>query len=188
MNLQVIDNFLDYDDFILLQNELGYCGWRLENYSTGLQRSQKKDQFWIKVPASGSHPGDFYNNSALLNDPFYQYLGDKVKWKLRRITGHYRLKLDQININGQSFGQDGWVHHDRPDDRHLGLLLFASPTWDRDWGGEFVVYDIFDRPTYVNNIPNRAVLFPPNVDHRGVAPSRKSTALRVTMVFFFEKI
>jgi hypothetical protein len=124
----------------------------------------------------------------LLNDPFYQYLGDKVKWKLRRITGHYRLKLDQININGQSFGQDGWVHHDRPDDRHLGLLLFASPTWDRDWGGEFVVYDIFDRPTYVNNIPNRAVLFPPNFDHRGVAPSRKSTALRVTMVFFFEKI
>lgn len=184
MNLQVIDNFLDVDDFIKLQEELGYGGWRLENYSSGIHREEQKNQFWIKA----THQGLNYYRGEILNDPFYVYLADKVKWKLRRITGHYRLRLDQININGQTFGQDGWVHHDRPDDRYIGLLLFASPEWDRDWAGEFVVYDIFDNPNYVNNVPNRAVIFPPNFDHRGLAPTRKTTNLRVTLAFFFEKL
>lgn len=106
-----------------------------------------------------------------------------------------KAKIDQNYVHGQKFriyrwfmnihptGYDGTMHEDNYDNLPTFLYCLA-PFWDPEWGGEFILYDNNKEATEVCSfIPDRLIIFNGSTKHRGVAPTRLSSLLRVTIAF-----
>ena len=93
----------------------------------------------------------------------------------------------KIHLNAQQAGQSTEFHKDYYDDNHYTCVLFSSPSWDTQWGGEFVVCDHDDnnRYTLVPYIPNTAALIKASYDHYGNCPNSFATKIRTTIAFSY---
>lgn len=108
-----------------------------------------------------------------------------VKYKIKKII-KYDINLCRIVINGQTKGQESFFHIDFPENYFLTFILFTSPTWDTNWGGEFVCFDeVNNEYKYITYIPNRGVLIPSNWSHVGHAPNLNTHELRSSIAFSF---
>jgi hypothetical protein len=76
------------------------------------------------------------------------------------------------------------------DDRRPGsytLLYYPNPEWDDEWDGQTLFYDNDGEIALsVRLRPNRAVFFDSRILHRGTAPGRLCTGLRVSVAYKLE--
>jgi hypothetical protein len=96
------------------------------------------------------------------------------------------INLCKIVVNGQTRGQESFLHKDFDESYFLTFVLFTSPSWDTNWGGDFVCFDELNN-TYKHVLykPNRGVLIPSNWDHVGQGPNLNTHELRTSVAFSF---
>ena len=109
----------------------------------------------------------------LISEPFFaNYIFNKIPkgpWKLERCYA-----------NGQTYGQDGDYHQDDITDNSWTFLLYISKNpVGYHWEGQLMFKD----GTFEEYETNKAVLFKGNSWHRGMAPSRFVTDLRISVAW-----
>lgn len=108
------------------------------------------------------------------------HMGLQVKKVLKR-----ELKLVRINTNIQRFGQEATFHTDGPEGDWT-CLVFISPHWCMEWGGDFVI-QLGERDyRSIPYFPNKAILFKAHLQHRGSAPNVLCNRPRYSLAFTFE--
>lgn len=104
-----------------------------------------------------------------------------VNTTMDRLHMEYGLKrkfsLRRAHANGQTYGQDGIFHIDDKGDDRYTLLIYMS---DTDGHTQF---KIDGQLVNIEPLKNRAVVFKSNIFHRGLAPSRDSDDLRISLAF-----
>ena len=94
-------------------------------------------------------------------------------------------KLERVYANGQSFGQNGAFHQDSTDSRAWTFLLYMNEIETlaiNSWGGQTEFETTQGRIVQIPE-PNLGILFPSNIHHRGLGPSRYVNDLRVTVAW-----
>lgn len=110
-----------------------------------------------------------------------------IKLRIMRILRE-NLRLTRIYVNGQTSDQPAKFHIDY--DAYRGeaytVVLFTTPTWNIQWGGEFVLYDQ-DTGKYelVPYIPNTAVMINSSHEHFGNSPNSYAEELRTSIAFSY---
>lgn len=177
-SVQIWDNLLD-DRFLLdLDQESNYYNWHLSNvankksYPTGQKGSHL---LWGVTFNSENCPENIIN--------FYQYLSDYILKE--------KYKLEFIQLNGQSMGQNGTVHVDNSyNDGKKTLMVFINSKWKPKWGGDFQLLEEYnDNAKIIKSIkyvPGRVILFDGNIPHRGLSPT-KSNIFRKSLVYRLTK-
>jgi len=167
----VFDNFLPAEDFGELSSYLmSSASWSF----SGRSRDADDPSFWF-------HPlGD------ISLAPFKGALARR-NFEVGTVLAFY--------ANGQSSGQDGQFHRDAKDRGIYTCLLYANRFWRDHWGGATLFKDdevlhAHDRMghsdgVYVLPVPNRAVVFPADLVHVGMAPTGAFKGLRVTVALKF---
>lgn len=167
-NLYCIDSFFSDSDFYKAFEEFTpyYNSW-IFNKSEG---NSDQDPVIGYIDKISSHT--LGENLQLIN------LGITAKYSCQKILGR-NLTLERVNTNIQFFGQESSLHVDGPD-KFWSLVIFMSPFWSSEWGGEFVMSG-----HNISYISNRAVLFKANKMHKGSAPNRYCVHPRLSLAFLF---
>tara|TARA_B100000131_G_C17719780_1_gene452365 strand:+ start:69 stop:554 length:486 start_codon:yes stop_codon:yes gene_type:complete len=152
--IKIVDNFLDRKD---------------------IQKITSNDLAW-KLQTSNRGKGELtFLSSSKKGDEFYNtYLFDKVVEKLEE--GYYRL--ENVYFNGQWNGREGSLHSDNCD---ITALIYMSQ-YEYGWGG-FTEIMTEPEPTLVYPIPNRLVIFPGNILHKGYSFAYQYCPIRTTLAF-----
>jgi hypothetical protein len=117
------------------------------------------------------------------NKFFSQYLRDNII----ALTGR-QSKLRRVYANGQYAGLDGSFHQDNTQDGTWTFLLYMTEI-EKDQLDEFhgtTEIKRGDRIVSFQPETNSAILFPGQVWHRGRAPTRFFTGLRISIAWKFE--
>lgn len=87
--------------------------------------------------------------------------------------------------NTHTYGVEGYPHQDSKRSADHTVVIYMSPHWQRDWGGETMVYE-GDRIIHAE-LPhyNRAIVFPGEAWHCARAVTRICPAQRITLMFKF---
>lgn len=113
------------------------------------------------------------------------YASSIVKLKVQKLLKQ-RLNLIRIQHNAQTRFQETNFHQDATIDKIWTFVLFTSPYWNTNWGGEFVLLNQQSNDfNYIRYFPNNGVLFPSKWEHRGNSPIDTSSAIRTTVAFQF---
>ena len=173
-NIQVWDDLID-DRFLLdLDEESNKYPWTLTNVANRKSFPYKKKGshlFWgVDIPL---------DNVPKNIEKLYHYIIDEV-------IGH-PFKLNIIQLNGQSLGQNGAVHIDNLQGTgEKTLMVFISYKWQTEWGGSFQILKEYNNNSEVikniEYIPGRIILFDGNLPHRGLAPL-EPYVIRKSLVF-----
>lgn len=142
------------------------------NWNFGVQSISNKNapKFWRKEET---------NN--LLFFECASYLNLKIQKFLKK-----RLQLIRINCNAQTSFLSGEFHIDFEDEDFWTVVLFTSPFWNTNWGGELIVRNQETKNySYVPYFPNRAALIPANWPHRAESPNSLTNELRTSIAFSY---
>lgn len=97
-----------------------------------------------------------------------------------------KIKIKRWHINIHPTGYDGSIHKDNEEECPT-FLYCLCPSWNPDWGGEFIIYDQNKEAIKAFSFKSdRMIIFNGSELHRGVAPTRLSSLLRVTIAFHTE--
>lgn len=157
----VYDNFLNGEDLDDVIKYMENVKWEFKG-----KTSSKSKRFW-------------YVN---LKDE--QLFTEKIYILIQKKTT-IQFELVRVMLNGQTFGQDGDYHTDENDPAFFTFLLYISDI-NRENVDKIGGYTQFKLENYIMNIEpifNRGVLFKSNIVHRGLAPSRDSDILRISVAF-----
>lgn len=93
--------------------------------------------------------------------------------------------LTRCYINAHTYGVEGYPHRDsfRPHDKTM--VVYMNPEWNRDWGGETMLYT--EEAIEHAELPrfNHALVFPGNQLHCARGVTRACPELRLTLMFKF---
>jgi hypothetical protein len=122
--------------------------------------------------------------SLLPSEDFFLPLIYDLKTKIEQNhIDRQKIYVRRWHINISPTGFDGTMHEDNYFDCPTFLYCLA-PFWDPEWGGEFILYDQNKEAIDVCSFKtDRMIIFNGSVTHRGVAPTRLSSLLRVTIAF-----
>lgn len=104
-------------------------------------------------------------------------VADYLKLKVQKVVKSH-LNIERVFCNGQVTNQMSGFHKDPGD---WTLVLFTSPEWNAEWGGEFCCEDDKNELHYITYKPNRSVLIPANWMHQGFAPNRNTDLMRTSL-------
>lgn len=134
----------------------------------------------IKWEFSGNSvdgPPKFWYSDLMSEKFFSEYLFNKIPggpWELKRVYA-----------NGQSFGQNGDFHQDDTDPNSFTFILYTNKIdmqiMDK-WGGQ-TEFMINGNNYLIYPDPNKGILFPSTILHRGLGPSRFVLDMRVTIAW-----
>ena len=96
------------------------------------------------------------------------------------------LELVRVYLNAYPFGADAGAHRDSEAEDELTAIVSVVPRWDRDWGGETVLYD--ERGEVVRSVlpnPGRVFIFRSRCLHAARPLARGCRLLRKVVVFKF---
>ena len=160
----VFKKVLPKANFICLWEEIE------ENWSLINQSVEDGPIFW----------GKRYNN-----DLTSIYASSIVKLKIQKVLKR-KLSLIRIQHNAQTQFQETNFHMDATEEKIWTFVLFTSPHWNTNWGGEFAILNEQKEDfNYVRYFPNNGVLFPSYWEHRGNSPTASCEGLRTTVAFQF---
>ena len=167
-DLYCIDSFFSDSNFHTALQEFTPCynSW-VFNKSEGYSDNTPVIGYLDKISSNG-----IGENLPLIN------LGITAKYSCQKIL-RKNFSLERVNTNIQFFGQESSFHVDGPDN-FWSLVIFMSPFWSPEWGGEFVIND-----QTVPYASNRAVLFKADIMHKGNAPNRYCVHPRLSLAFLF---
>jgi hypothetical protein len=163
----LFNNFLNRADFTEASRKIEEGSWTYSNVS--LRKSAIR--FFMM---------------ELTNDAFFRV---HIKNEIENKTGK-RFRLLKVYANGQVYGQDGDFHKDDIGPNKWTFLIYLNMISEAEietWGGEtqFVTQDMLRcQPP----LPNLGVLFKSEIWHRGMAPSKPSNGLRVTIAWKLEEV
>lgn len=88
-------------------------------------------------------------------------------------------------VNSHTYGVEGYPHTDSKRSEDNTLVVYMNPHWQRDWGGETMVYDGYniihaELPKY-----NKGLVFPGKKVHQARSVTRICPAQRITLMFKF---
>ena len=88
-------------------------------------------------------------------------------------------------VNSHTYGVEGYPHTDSRRAQDNTLVVYMNPHWQRDWGGETMVYDGYniihaELPKY-----NKGLVFPGVKVHQARSVTRICPAQRITLMFKF---
>lgn len=103
-----------------------------------------------------------------------------------------RFGIDNIFLNGQTYGLDSAIHEDTPGEGEgwYTALFYLNPQWSVDYGGETLFYNQ-DRTEIICAVvpkPGRMAFFDGRHPHWGRSPNRVFTDLRVTLSFHLKRL
>lgn len=157
-------NVLQGSQFMSLWEEIE------ENWSFINQSIKDGPVFW----------GKRYNN-----DIVSIHASTVVKLKIQKVLKR-KLNLIRIQHNAQTSFQETNFHMDETIDNVWTFVLFSSPYWNTNWGGELVILNEKTQDfNYVRYFPNTGVLFPSFWQHKPHSPTTGSSGLRTTVAFQF---
>lgn len=108
-----------------------------------------------------------------------------IKLKIQKVL-KTDIRLVKIHVNGQTSNQLTKFHVDYYDSDFWTFVLFTSPEWNSNWGGEFILQNPVNKSyKYVPYIPNTGCLLPSNWMHVGTSPNGFTDKLRTTIAFSY---
>ena len=160
-SIHIHENFLSSDEFTKVLEVIHNNGWKHGGKSLG-----NSPRFWLM---------DLIKNPLFTSDIF-----EKIQ-----ITMNKKFKLSRVYANGQTYGQDGVFHIDDDRDDTYTFMIYISPiTPDNvDFIGGFTQFKIDNSIVNVEPYMNRSVFFKSSIVHRGLAPSRETDLLRISIAF-----
>ena len=144
-------------------------------------RSFIEENLWGKGQ-SVDNGTPFWSMELIGNPYFSDYLVDKIS----NIT-NLKLKLLRVYANGQTFGQNGSFHEDSEKDNTITAVLYMNEIDENvldDWGGE-TQFKFNGDLVACQPVTNSLIVFNSTIIHRGMAPSRFSPDMRVTIAWKF---
>jgi hypothetical protein len=161
-----------------------YERWSMNN---GTSIDETEHTYYTK--RSWLIPRDLLNSSLCCYDAAIT-----IKYKLKREIKK-DLELVRLHSNGQTrcqladfhkdFTYDGSTSGAAPLDR-LTFILFTEPSWNTEWGGEFVAQNPeTGKYYYTTYLPNNGVVVPSHWEHRGCSPNGHTDRLRTTLAFSY---
>jgi Rps23 Pro-64 3,4-dihydroxylase Tpa1-like proline 4-hydroxylase len=119
----------------------------------------------------------------LIGNPYFsEYLVNKIA----SLT-NFKLKLVRVYANGQTFGQNGSFHQDAEEENAVTAVLYMNEIDETvldEWGGE-TQFRFNGDIVACQPLTNSLIIFKSNIFHRGLAPSRFSPDMRVTIAWKF---
>jgi len=159
---QIIDNFATEQQLEQINREL---------------INQPLWRFGQKSNENTAYPMWFINLYDLYASRFKDICVTSVKELVKQLLDLYpNKKILRVMIAGNTYGLDGDVHIDHPDDDHITCVLYLNKRWDHNWGGETFIFE--DSTTSVLPKPGTAVIFNSKYPHVGRAPTRNCGELR----------
>jgi len=135
---------------------------------------------WVFTGSSGVTARKFWY-MELLDDSFFS---DILFEKIKLLINKNNIKVSRIYANGQTYGLDSDYHRDGCD---MTFLLYMSPikhyNVESICGHTLFKFPNVDTILAIEPIQNTAVLFDGNTLHRGMAPSRDSNMLRISIAW-----
>lgn len=171
-NTTVIDNFLnDKDSLQNFFNNIINGNMKLSFTNFG------EDQYHIDSFSSKEDETNFFL-------PHIYDLYKKIKVIHEENFSHTNSFIHRWHLNVHPTGYDGAIHTDCEVDGLPTYLYFATPDWEPRFGGEFIIYDNnYLAQEVVSFVADRLVIFNGVRPHRGLAPTRLSSLLRVSIAF-----
>lgn len=157
----------------------------IDNFATEQQLEQINREiinqplwrFGQRSHADSQYPMWFINLYNRHSQSFKSIATSSVQEIVEKLLGLFPdKKILRVMIAGNTYGQDGDVHTDHPDDDHVTCVIYLNKKWDSNWGGETIIFE--DSPTTVIPKPGTAVIFSSKYPHVGKAPSRSCGQLR----------
>ena len=172
LNTTVIDNFSnDKDSLQNFFNNIINGGMKLSFTNFG-ENSNYIDSFSSKEDETNfflPHIHDLYK---------------KIKVIHQEKFSHTNSFIHRWHLNVHPTGYDGDIHTDSKVDGLPTYLYFATPDWQPRFGGEFIIYNNnYLAQEVVSFVADRLVIFNGARPHRGIAPTRLSSLLRVSLAF-----
>ena len=160
-SIHIHENFLSSDEFTKVLGVISNNGWKYDG-----RTSDNSPRFWFM---------DLIKQSLFTTDIF-----EKIQ-----ITTNKKFKLERVYANGQTYGQDGMFHIDDERDDTYTFMIYISPITPNnvDFIGGFTQFKIDNSTVNVEPYMNRSVYFKSNIVHRGLAPSRETDLLRISIAF-----
>lgn len=146
-------------------------------YETFMEETPWKFQGWTGYP---KEPYRHWAHYPTLEDKTTKTLWECVEPAFSEL----KLKPHSIVLNLFNYGDSSWVHVDSEVPGHYTALVFLSPTWDVNWGGEFALFAADNEiiqsfyPT-----PGKIVLFKSNIRHGARPVSREAPVPRMGIAF-----
>jgi hypothetical protein len=91
--------------------------------------------------------------------------------------------LIRCYANAHTYGVEGYPHTDSVREDDVTVVIYMNRDWQREWGGETVVYDGDNIIQSSTPMFNRAVLFKGNQHHSARGVTRTCPELRRTLMF-----
>jgi len=160
---QIIDNFATEQQLEQINKELiNQPLWRF---------GQKSDDRSL-------YPMWFINLYSLHESKFKEICVPAVKELVHKVLQLYPNKnILRVMIAGNTYGIDGDIHIDHPNDDHVTCVVYLNQEWLDEWGGETLVYEHDSIQTVVPK-PGTAFIFNSKYPHVGKAPNRNCGKLR----------
>jgi len=172
----IVENFLNQNDIEKLNFQLDVHRWQYGNKSY----ENSKNKFWFQL----HYDSDINVKSAY--DFIHTSITDYIKSKV-----NLNLRLYRVNANGQTYGQGGEFHIDKPTSsgKYMTCIIYLTPTVNEKNALSYegcTEFDLNNTILSVQPIFNRAIFFNSNIFHRGTYFNRFQTDLRVTIAYIFE--
>lgn len=140
---------------------------------------------WLRINA------DYDPNTGVswtmhdLEFPLFYKVASYIKLRLQKVV-RTDLSIVKIHVNGQTMGQLSSFHKDSLWDNVWTVVLFTTDNWNTNHGGEFTLFNP-EIGTYqsVSYVPNTAVAFPANWDHKGACPLVPQAGMRTSLAITF---
>lgn len=142
--------------------------------------SRKDSTRWLALSKT------MHDDQGLGDDYYLISMGTRLLFQVQSQVKK-RITLDRVNTNIQFGLQDSTFHTDGGSNKWT-LLLYCSPHWDTNWGGEFIICKGHGDYLGVPYIPNRGVLFRADIPHRGSAPNLLSEEPRLSVAFTYVEV
>ena len=164
--LKIYENFLKDDELETAMDIMKDVNWKYTNMTR-----PNTPRFWI---------------ADLYDEPFFR---DIIFGKIQEKTGR-KFELNRVYANGQTFAQDGSYHTDHKDEGMCTFILYLSliNRDNIDIINGYTQFKINNKVINVEPYLNRGILFNSNIVHRGLAPSRNTDILRVSVAFKLKEI
>ncbi len=90
--------------------------------------------------------------------------------------------VERSHINCHFFGDTRNPHIDKG---QINGLLFLTPEWCPEWGGEIIFYEDRKAALVLEPLPGRLIIFDGKTLHKGGVPSKSSSMPRYTLTTKF---
>lgn len=177
--VQVFDDAVPADLYKRLLNASLQVGWGF-----GWKSTNAAARYWHHE-LSGGQKHNTQDVTAAVRRHRMRAFPEYVDW-LRQDVVPEDSPLLRLYLNGHTYGTDGSAHTDTEREGEITLVLYLTPPWKPDFGGETAVFDAAGEiARSVLPKPNRLLAFPSHHLHAPRPLSKIFGGLRVVLVAKF---